>query len=134
MFDKAKIIIFNFKKIHIQNVLQEPLDLIAAEHVQINITDGFVKRNVIVHWDNIATLDMVAYSVLLASYVGKTVNVHRRNIATRDTVVWYVLLETMDWIAARPVHLNITDDFVSRNVIVQLVNIATLQRAVWNAL
>ena len=63
------------------------MELIAAEHVQINITDGFVKRNVIVHWDNIATLDMVAYSVLLASYVGKTVNVHRRNIATRDTVV-----------------------------------------------
>ena len=122
------------KTFHIQNVLQEPLDWIAAEHVQINITDDFVKRNVIVHWDNIATLDMVAYNVLLASYVGKTVIVHRRNIATRDTVVWNVLHETKDWIAARHVQMNITEGFVLRNVIVQLVNIATLKRVVWNAL
>ena len=132
---KAKIIISIKKTIfHKQNVPQEPLDWIAAEHVQINITDDYVKRNVIVHWDNIATLDLVAYIVLLTSYVGKTVIVHRRNIATRDTVVWNVLLETLDWIAARPVHQIITDGFVWRNVIVQRVNIATLKKAVWNAL
>ena len=122
------------KTFHIQNVLQEPLDWIAAEHVQINITDDFVKRNVIVHWDNIATLDIVAYNVLLASYVGKTVIVHRRNIATLDTVVWKVIQKTLDWNATRPVHQIITDGFVSKNVIVQRVNIATLKRAVWNAL
>ena len=97
VFDKAKIIISIKKKqpnFHKQNVPQEPLDWIAREHVQINITDGFVWRNVIVHSDNIATLDMVVYNALLASYVGKTVIVHRRNIATRDTDVWNVLQET----------------------------------------
>ena len=38
----------------------EPLVRIVAKHVQINITDGYVTRNVIVHWDSIATLEMVA--------------------------------------------------------------------------
>ena len=37
----------------VRDVLQEPLYTIAAEHVQINITNGFVLRNVIVHRMNI---------------------------------------------------------------------------------
>ena len=47
----------------VRNVLQEPLDWIAAEHVGThkNITDDFVLRNAIVHRMNIAIQSTAVY-------------------------------------------------------------------------